>query len=229
MFELFSSILAMGDKMAADAQHPVVSPQIFMQQITSIGLREALGLVAFGFVCIFYGWRIYRGLVVICAAFIGMNVGMMIGAKAGSQLWGGVFGLLALAIVSFPLTKIGVAVLGACAGGLMTGGIWYGLGLPYEYIWAGALVGFVAGGMISFIVFKISIMLFTCFAGTAMIIFGLLSLLNLYQPATATVQDMVLQYRWFIPAVLILPSLAFIFLQNKLIQSGSSFSLEGKD
>jgi len=227
MFELFSGVLAETSRLAADSKNPMVSPGIFWQQIVSIGLREALGLVAFGFVCVFYGWRIYRGLVVICAAFIGMIVGISVGAKLGSEMWGGAVGLIVLAIVAFPLTKVGVAILGACAGGIITGGIWYALRLPYEYIWAGALVGFVAGGMVSFIVFRISIMLFTSLAGTAMVIFGLLAVFNLYQPTSQTIHNMVIEYQWFVPLVLILPALGCLFLQNKLIQNGSSFSLEG--
>jgi hypothetical protein len=205
---------------------PVAWEQEFWRHIVTLGLRESLVLLAFGSVCIFYGWRIFRILVVICCAFIGMLLGMWVGAKAGSQLWGGVFGAILLAIVAFPLTKWAVCILGALAGGILTGGVWYALGLPSEYIWAGALVGVVAGGMISFIVFKISIMLFTCLAGVTMILAGILALFYMYQPSARTVQDLVLHNQWFLPAAIILPTIGAMFLQNKLISTGSSFSLE---
>jgi len=47
-----------------------------------------------------------------------------------------------------------VSVLGAVVGGVLIAGIWYAFELPEQYIWTGALIGFVAGGAISFVIFS---------------------------------------------------------------------------
>ncbi len=50
----------------------VVPIDIFWEQITSLSLLEALTFISFGVVCLFYGWRIFKVLVVINFALLGM-------------------------------------------------------------------------------------------------------------------------------------------------------------
>ena len=206
-------------------QSNIIDINMFWQQVLTLQLREALTLIAFGAVCILYGWRIFTILVAICAGAIGMIIGMELGRRMGSQVWGGVIGIIILAAVSIPFLKWAVAVLASIAGGIITGGIWYACGFPQEYMWAGALVGAVAGGMISFIIFKISVMLFTSLAGTAMVLAGVLALLNLYQPSSEGIKNIVLNHIWVTPVALIVPTLGFIFLQNKFVKGSSSWEV----
>jgi hypothetical protein len=219
----FTPILAEAAK--AGQQAPVVDVNIFWQQVLTLHLRESLTLIAFGAVCILYGWRIFTILVAICAGAIGMILGMELGRRMGSEVWGGVIGIIVLAAIAIPFLKWAVAVLSAIAGGIITGGIWYACGFPPEYLWAGALVGAVAGGMISFIVFKISVMLFTSLAGTAMLLTGVLALLHLYQPSSQGIQDIVLGHIWVAPLALIVPTIGFIFLQNNFVKGSSSWEV----
>jgi hypothetical protein len=210
---------------AAEAakNQPVITFDInlFWKHVTSLGLRESLTLIAFGAVCIFYGWQIFKILVSICAGFIGLIIGVELGKRGGSEVWGGVIGCVVLAAAAVPLVKWGVSVLAAIAGGIITGGIWHACGLPQQYLWAGAMVGAVAGGMISFIVFKVAVMLFTCLAGTAMAATGILALLHLYEPTSKGIADIVITHVWFVPLVMIVPTIGFIFLQNKMGKGSS--------
>ena len=120
-----------------------------------------------------------------------------------------------------------VSALGAAAGAVLAGGIWYAFELPGKYILAGAIIGIVAGGMISFIVFKIAIMLFTSLGGGTLIVAGLLALLNHYEnglePPSANVHDMVYQHNWFFPALLLLSTTIGIIVQNKFIKGSSDW------
>ncbi|MDO8304020.1 MAG: hypothetical protein Q7T18_12355 [Sedimentisphaerales bacterium] len=221
----FSTILAATANTAQNSQANAIDINLYWQQILTLHLRESLTLIAFGAVCIIYGWRIFTILVSICAGVIGMVLGMEVGKRVGSEVWGGVIGLIVLASAAVPLLKWAVSVLAAIAGGIITGGIWYACGLPQQYLWAGALVGAVAGGMISFIVFKISVMLFTSLAGTAMALTGVLALLNLYEPTSKGIQDIVLGHIWAVPAALIIPTIGFIVLQNKFVKGSSSWEV----
>ncbi len=202
--------------------------QIWLQ-ITSLTWLQAVLAISFGIVYLMYGWRIFRVLVVICFALIGMFIGIKLGTMAGSAIWGGVIGLILLSAMSMPLMKWCVCVLGAVAGGILTAGLWYAFGWAQAYIWAGATVGIVAGGMISFIVLKASVMLFTSLGGSAVTVIGILALLHLYEnnqiPITTHIHDLVHDQNWFLPVALMVPTLIGVIMQNKFIKHSQKWEL----
>ncbi|MCD6394347.1 MAG: hypothetical protein J7M40_12665 [Planctomycetes bacterium] len=217
----FMSILAQAETtVIEDVQ--VVPLDAIWSQITALTWLQAVIAVSFGIVYLLYGWRIFRILVVICFGLIGMYLGIKLGSKTGSEVWGGVIGLAIFAGISAPLMKWCVSILGAAAGGLVTGGLWYAFNLPQVYLWAGAAVGVVAGGMMSFIVLKASVMLFTSLGGSLITVVGMLQLLNLYYktaPEVPTwVQNYVYNYNWFLPVVLIVPTMIGMIAQNRFIK-----------
>ena len=198
------------------------------EQITSLGLLEALTFISFGAVCLFYGWRIFKVLVVINFGLLGLVLGITITDKIvglNNQLVGGVVGLILLAVLSVPLMRWSVCILGAMAGAILASGIWYAVGLNERYILAGSLVGIVAGGMISFIVFKIAVILFSSLWGSILVVIGSLALLYIYPRTTERVQELVFNYKWFLPLVLTLPTAAGFFLQNKFVKGSKDWDL----
>jgi len=224
------SIPILAEAAATEIQDVQIVPidQIWLQ-ITSLTWLQAVLAISFGIVYLMYGWRIFRVLVVICFALIGMFIGIKLGTMAGSAVWGGVAGLILLSVMSMPLMKWCVCILGAAAGGILTAGLWYAFELPQMYIWAGATVGVVAGGMISFIILKASVMLFTSLGGSAITVIGILALLHLYEkiqdPVTTHIHDLVHDQNWFLPVALMVPTLLGIILQNKFIKHSQKWEL----
>jgi hypothetical protein len=111
-----------------------------------------------------------------------------------------------------------VAVLGAVAGGILAAGIWHSCNLPQEFVWAGGLIGFVAGGMISFIIFKLAVMLFTSLGGTSLIVIGTFALIYRYEnfasdPPTTHLNQLYYDNPWFLPLLLTAGTLLGIILQ----------------
>jgi len=209
------------------SQGAVVPVDRIWEQISSLGLLEALTFISFGVVCLFYGWRVFKILVTVSFALIGLFVGvwtnkMLIG---GSGLWLGIICMVLFAFFSVPLMRWGVCILGAAAGGILAGGVWYAFKLPEQYIWAGALVGIIAGGMISFIIFKIAVMLFTSFGGSVLVVVGVLAIMYDYMPTTVDVQQLIYNQKWFLPVALLVPMAVGIFLQNKFIKSSKDWSV----
>ena len=205
----------------------VANLDILWTQITSLGLLEALTFMAFGVVCLFYGWRIFKVLVVIAFAFIGLWLGVIISSKVGggsSPLLGIILCIL-LGALSIPMMKWGVSILGALAGAIVTGGLWYAFKLPEAYLWAGAIFGLIAGGMISFIVFKVAIMLFSSLGGSALIITGILAILHMYPQTSAYTKDMLYTTKWFLPVIVIVPTFIGVFVQNKFVKGSSNWSV----
>ena len=192
------------------------------QQMTSLSWLEAVLAVSFGVVYLLYGWRVFKILVVISFALLGMFCGIQFGAMLGdyrSQLWGGLAGVILMGIASVPLMRYAVSLLGGVAGSVITAGIWHAFSLPEAYIWAGGLIGLIAGFLISFIVFKIAVMLFTSLGGAAIMVIGLLQLANLYEsftePPTTNVQNFIFMHNWFLPICLMIPTFIGMYFQNR--------------
>lgn len=200
------------------------------QQITDLSWLHAVIAISVGIVYMLYGWRIFRVLVVICFGLGGMFLGIFAGRHFGSTIWGGVMGLVLFAIVSVPLMKWCVSALGALAGGSLTGAVWYAFGLPLDYIWAGVVIGIVAGGLISFILLKASVMLFTGLGGSIIMMVGVLALVYQYEtqvlnPPTQHIFNSVYYNRWFLPVVIILPTIVGMIMQNRFIKQSHEWEI----
>jgi hypothetical protein len=213
---------------AQAAEEAVVPIDSFWAYITSLNLVEAITFMSFGVVCLFYGWRVFKVLVVISFALLGLFLGVSVTDKIvglNSQLWGGLVGMGLLAVLSVPLMKWAVCLLGAVAGGIISSGIWYASGLPERYILAGALIGMVAGGMISFIVFKVAVILFSSLGGSCLIVVGFLALLYLYPQTSERVEEIIFTKKWFLPTVLMAPTLIGVILQNKFVKDSKDWDM----
>lgn len=210
------------------AEEAVVPMESFWNYIISLDRVEAVTFISFGVVCLMYGWRVFKILVVISFALLGMFLGVAVTNKIvglNNQLAGGLVGMGVLAILSIPLMRWAVSALGAVAGGILTSSIWYASGLPERYIWAGALIGMVAGGMISFIIFKVAVILFSSLSGASLIMVGSLALLYLH-PATSTrLEEIVFTKKWFLPTLLVAPTLIGLVLQNKFVKDSKDWDM----
>jgi hypothetical protein len=196
------------------------------QQTIGLDLVEALTFISFGAVCLLYGWRVFRILVTICFALLGLLLGVWANKLIGGNvMWLSIICMLILAVLSIPLMRWGVSVLGAAAGGVLTGGGWLALGLPQQYIWAGALVGVVAGGMISFIVFKAAVILFTSLGGSGLMVVGVLAVLYQYMGAAEKLEEIVFNVKWFMPAALLVPMAVGVILQHKFIKGAQDWTV----
>ena len=205
----------------------IVPIDLIWSQITSLSLLEALTFISFGAVCILYGWRVFRILVVISFALMGLILGITLSERIGGgrNPLLGVLMSIVMGIVSVPLMRWAVSILGAVAGGIVTSGLWYACKLPEQYIWAGGLIGVVAGGMISFIIFRIAVMLFSSLGGSALLVSGLLALLYLYPQTKEQVQQLVFTEQWFLPVVIIVPTSIGVLLQNKFIKGSPDWTV----
>jgi hypothetical protein len=223
------TILAQTVQPAQPAAEQSVAPlDFFWEQVTSLGLLEAMTFISFGVVCLLYGWRVFKILVIISFGLVGLGLGIMLGDKIqgeSSRILGGLIGLAVMAAVAVPLMRWAVSLLGALAGGLLTSGIWYAAGLNEKYIWAGALIGLIAGGMISFIVFKVAVMLFSSLGGSALIVAGVFALLYLYPETSKDIKDLVYENKWFLPVALMAPTAVGLIVQNKFIKRSKEWSV----
>ena len=232
------SLLAVVNEEVAPAARPILDVEaaknFLWDQVSTMHWLYALLLISVGVVYLMYGWRIFRVLVVTSFGFIGLFLGMIVGEKffVGDRavFWGGIIGMALLAAVAVPLMKWCVSMLGAVAGGILTSGIWIAFGLSETYLPAGFIVGFIGGGLISFIMLKVAVMLFTSLGGTLILISGLLTLLheydqNISNPVTSYAKDLVYIYQWVLPVALIVITLIGMSIQNKFIKNSPKWEI----
>ena len=86
--------------------------------------------------------------------------------------------------------------------------------------------------MISFIVLKAAVMLFTSMGGSAICVVGILSLLYHYEvqiqnmaETDTAIYKYVHDINWFLPVALIVPTVIGIILQNKFIKQSKNWEL----
>ncbi len=144
--DCFSILAAASGSGSANGEEAASSGSVvpidwFWEQITTLEWLQAITFMSFGVVCVFYGWRVFKILVVINFGLLGLAAGMQLTAKMtdmSHQLTGGLIGMGVLAVLSVPLMRWAVSILGAVAGGILTSGIWYACGLPEKRVLSAA-------------------------------------------------------------------------------------------
>jgi len=87
-----------------------------------------------------------------------------------------------LGVAALPLKQYAVAVCGGLVGAIVGMVLWAYCEQPISMAWAGGLVGLVVVGMLAFILFKTTVILFTSLEGAAMFVLGSCALLMRYAP-----------------------------------------------
>lgn len=211
-------------------------PPVFFQQVPMEGIwdyiagiswQHAVGLIAFGLVYLMYGWRLYKLLVEIDFSLFGLVCGALLGRKLGSEMWGGILGCFMIGIAAWPFMKYSVSVLGAAAGAVLGAALWRTVMLPEVLIWCGGLAGLVAGGFLAFSSFRMSVMLFSSVQGATGIMIGVLALFSNCPGTAEPLQRIVYNQSFFLPVLLLIPSLLGIMLQRRLLKGHGNWKMPG--
>ena len=212
----------------------------YLAQLFSLPSLLAGLLVACGVLYLLQGWKAFKTLVVLNAAVLGIVLGQRIGMELGGgdmAMYAALAGGLLLAVLAWPLMKYSVGLMGALAGGFLGYGLWQfavtaaGRENLAEYSWVGALVGLIIMGLLSFVVFRFVIIVFTTFQGSLMIVSGLLSLLLKYDRTASTVNYVISYNKLLLPLIIITPALmGFVAQQTAAVKKSmkKKKAMEGK-
>ena len=83
-----------------------------------------------------------------------------------------------------------------------------------NFAWAGALCGLVFFGLLSFIVFRGSVMMYMSLQGSIMLVFGVLGLIYKYQSIAAQVTNSLTLKPFILPAAIFIPALFGLLYQH---------------
>lgn len=187
-----------------------------LQWCQTMGPGTAAVLVLAGIVYLVFGVQIFRALVTLNAACVGIWLGGFIGQKTGTQHAGTLMiaGGITFAAIAWPLMKWAVAIMGGVYGALLGASIWRALELPPELGWSGGLIGMISFGLLSFILFRGSIMMYTALQGAVMLVLGLLGLLFEYPQLGPKILEQTAARPFLLPLCIFIPALLGLIYQQ---------------
>jgi hypothetical protein len=189
----------------------------------NMGALTAAALVLAGVIYLIYGVNAYRMLVTLNAAVIGAYMGGLLGDKAGNATAGAMVGGFAAAALSWPLMKYAVAIMGGIFGMCLGASIWRAAGQDAAYAWSGGGMGLIFFGMLSFLVFRGSIMMFMSLQGSVMLVFGLLGLIYKYQDVSPKLTEGLTARSFILPMLIMVPAtLGLIWQQTQYGAAGGA-------
>jgi hypothetical protein len=181
-----------------------------------MGPGEACILVILGVVYLMFGYSIFRALVTLNAMAAGAYLGALMGKGANAVAAGALIGAIVAAAIAFPLMKYAVMIMGGIFGAALGASLWRQAGLQPELAWAGALSGMIFFAMLSMIVYRGSVILYTSLQGSVMLVFGILSLLYKYQSMAPDVTDVFVKRAFILPTVVLIPALVGLLYQQSM-------------
>jgi hypothetical protein len=112
-------------------------------------------------------------------------------------------------------------------GGLLGASVWRAVGLDPQFAWAGGGMGLIFFGMLSFLLFRGSIMMYTSLQGAVMLVFGLLGLIYKYQDVAPKVNASLTDKSFLLPLAIFVPAtLGLIYQQTQYGAGGAAAAVK---
>jgi hypothetical protein len=181
-------------------------------------------LILLGVVYLIFGFKIFKGLVMLNAAAVGAAIGLALGQRTEMGLALMVLCGFVAAAITWPLMKWAVAVMGGLAGALLGATMWQTFGLDPTFAWSGALSGLILFGLLSFILFRGSVTMYMSLQGAAMLIFGLLGMVDKYEQVAPKITSAMTLKPFLLPMAIIIPAIIGMLYQ----QSDGASAAPGK-
>ncbi len=188
-----------------------------LQACRDMNVAAAVILIFGGVIFLLWGYYAFKWLVTLNAAVIGAWLGAIVGEHAGAPLPAALIGGFVAATVTWPLMKYAVAVMGGLIGMVIGMSLWRAFGLDPHFAAAGGGMGLIFCGMLSFILFRTSVMMFTSLQGSLMLVFGILGVIYKFQGIDTSALESRLQVSPFImPMTIFFAAVCGIIYQNTL-------------
>jgi hypothetical protein len=185
--------------------------------LTSNGWLNSVAclMIMVGIVYLLFGIRIFKALVMLNAAVVGGILAVeIVGVRGEAAIACAMVGSVFAAAIAWPTMKYAVALMGGIFGVLMGASIWHTIDLDPHLVWAGALVGLIGFGLLSFILFRGSVMMYTSLQGSFMLVFGILGLVYKYGEIAPQVTYHLRLEPFLLPASIFIPAVIGLIFQQ---------------
>jgi|GEM_PF-517348 len=216
VFEIVTSVFSRPDTLA--------HPGELTSSLQSMSAVWAIVFLAAGLVCLLNGYKIYKSVIVVMGLAIGAFVGYYMGKQIqAAYIVAGCLGIL-FAVGCWPLMKYAVAAFGGLAGAFIGANVWaacaklvqnptHAEAMSNNY-WVGALIGLLFFGMLAFVVFKLSIVLFTSLSGSTIAVLGAVALLLQVPAWKGPITSGISSHPIIIPLLIMVPTAIGLILQQ---------------
>jgi hypothetical protein len=153
-------------------------PKPLLEALQMLPIVWGVVFLVAGLVCLLEGYKFYKVVTVCLALTIGAFAGYRLGQEIKAEYIVAASLSLLLAVVCFPLMKYAVASMGGIVGAFLGANAWSAVATlmsrpeASQHCWIGALVGLIVCGMLAFILWKLSIVLFTSVSGSTLAAIG---------------------------------------------------------
>ena len=184
--------------------------------IGRIDLPVAALLVPLGVVSLLYGFRIFKGVVVVYSSVGGAAGGWWLvteGLGRPDLWWAGLLGgAVLMAALAWPLVKVFVGVYGAVAGGLAGYAVTQAVG-DQRTILIGVGIGVLLGAVLAAVVFRLMVILMTSVLGAHMAVIGVVAMLYHVDRVAAPLRESFGERTYLLPLVVAVPALVGVIYQ----------------
>ena len=172
------TLMTLADAVAATNPRMLQEEVSALESLTKAELFIPIIVGVCGILMLMFGFKAYKPIVLLNCVALGFGGGCLLGESSQIAIVAGVIGGLVMGAVAWPLMKWAVSICGGLVGAVIGMIVWtYFLPQHAALNWAGGLVGMVLFGMLSFILFKTNVILFTCVQGAAMLVLGVCAIL----------------------------------------------------
>lgn len=199
-------------------------PAQLLERLSAMPFIGASVVVVVGVLCVFHGYRWHKWVIAILAFLAGLGIGHQLAGEVGRSTIVAVAVGCLCAIIATPLLRITVGIFGGITGAFIGTNTWTAMNAsPPEAHWAGAVIGFIIIAMISIVLFRLVVVLFTSIGGAAMVVFGGITLLMHVPNWRDAVIESLTANTTIIPLLLLLAAVSgFVIQEHQLRNDGVS-------
>lgn len=171
-------------------------------------------LLFFGIIYGAFGYALFKMAATLNIAALGVWLGWFVGKQIDARLPAMVIGGVLFAALAWPAMRVAVALCSGIVGFAVGAALWRAFGMADAYAAAGGAIGAVFLFMLSFSLFKLSVLAFTATQGAVMFLAGLLGLVLKYPDVDEPVSRWTEQQPALLPIVLLALSLIALLYQQ---------------
>jgi hypothetical protein len=200
-------------------------PEKLLDDLSKMPLVGGSIILVVGVLCVLYGYKWHKWVVVALAFLMGLFVGHLLSAQIGKSIIVAVALGVLFATVATPMMRWTVAVFAGLTGAFLGANAWVLTNAsPADAKWAGAAMGFIALALLSFVIFRFVVVLFTSIGGAAMTVLGGITLLMQVPGWEPAIRNSLASNQHLIPLLVTVAAVAGFVIQESRVRNSAEAS-----
>ncbi len=199
----------------------ITHPEKLLDDLSKMPIIGGSVILVVGILCVLYGYKWHKWVVVALAFLLGLFVGHILSQQMGKSLIVAIALGVLFATIATPMLRWTVAVFGGLTGAFLGANAWtLAHATPADAKWAGAAMGFIALALLSFVIFRIVVVLFTSIGGAAMMVLGSITLLMQVPGWEPAIRSGLEGNQHLIPLLVTVAAVAGFVIQESRVRGG---------